>query len=1114
MKFFDHIFQENVGCYYGVSGLNVELNCVYIYNAFLRRKRGILVVTNSLYEANVLYGKLSNYTDRVLFFPMDDFITSEAIAISPEFKSERISTLNTLVGDNCYIVVTNLMGLLRYLPSKDTWKKHIIHLEKGDQVERDYLVNQLFEMGYERESVVGETGKLGVRGYVLDVFPIGMDNPVRIEFWGDEVDSVKVFDLESQLSKEEVSAVDIYPYTEFLVNDCRDGLEKKQKYLKHYSKEISSLWEYVGGYQCFYYDYNQIEEGYRILRETIIGYDKDNYGTSGIKTNYMYDLQDVCFEREVFLMNFDNILPHIKLDMEEKYVSGNVEKYNGNIELIKKDLAKFLLHHKTVVICVENEHAVDRVLKYVDNVEIFRTSEDNIILGKVNIIVKGIEEGFLFDEYVVISSNDLFRNNEVKKKYNNKFKLGTKIGNVSNISRGDYIVHEAHGIGIYDELCTIVKNGYKKDYIKLIYDGGDVLYIPVEKIERISKFSGKEGVCVKLDNLGSDRWKKKKARVRGRLEEIAANLMKVSAEREAMKGFAFSEDDENQVLFDSEFQFEETVDQLKAIQAIKYEMEKAKPMDMLLCGDVGYGKTEVAFRAIFKAVNDGKQVAYLCPTTILSNQQYKNAVARFSSFPVNIALLNRFVDKKKQLQVLEDLKDGKIDILFGTHRILSNDIIFKDLGLLVIDEEQRFGVTHKEKIKQYKSNIDVLTLSATPIPRTLQMSMTGIRSLALIETAPAQRLPIQTYVLGENSNVIKDALYKELSRQGQAFILYNHVDNIESKMIELNKLVPEARMDYAHGQMTKQELENKMQDFIDHRFDVLVCTTIIETGIDIPNVNTLIIMDADRFGLSQLYQIRGRIGRSDKIGYAYLMYDNHKMLNDIAVKRLNTIKEFTELGSGFKIAMRDLSIRGAGDILGSEQSGFIDTIGIELYLKMLKDAVAKIKGEYVEEEVDENLDNRSLIDVDTHIGDDYIADDDLKIEIHKKINEVNSMEKLNEVKAELENRFGRVSREMEIYMYEEWFEKLASKLEIKRVKQTKTLVDLELSEEVSQKINGEDLFMLSYEVSKKFKLNYRENKIHIVLELVNLEKHFLFYLIELLQKVIDSLGIGDVEGNQ
>lgn len=1105
MNFFDNIFQVKDDNYYGVSGLTPELNCIYVYEAFLKCNNGVLVVVNSLYEANILFSKLVNYTYRVLFFPMDDFITSEAIAISPEFKSERINTLNMLVNDNHYIVVTNLMGVLRYLPRKNLWKKSIIHLEKGDNIEREYLLNKLYKIGYERETIVSETGKLGVRGYVLDIFPIGMDKPIRIEFWGDEIDSIKTFDLESQLSLEEVDCIDIYPYTEFLLDNNEDNVDTKQKYLRHYSEEIGAIWDYVGCEKVFYYDYNQIEEGYRILRETIINYDKDNVSNSGIRTDYMYDLSDIKFENEVFLMNFDNILPHVKLNFEDKYVSCNVEKYNGNVDLVKRDLDKFLINKKTVILCIENESAVNRFIKYMNNNFIVKTTENNIVDGRINLIIKQIDTGFIYSDYVVISSNDLFRIGEGKKKFKNKFKLGTKISSVSNISRGDYIVHEAHGIGIYDELCTLTKNGYKKDYIKLIYDGGDVLYIPVEKIDRISKFSGKEGVSVRLDSLGSDKWRKKKARVRSRLEDIAANLMRVSAEREAMKGFAFSSDDENQILFDSEFNHEETSDQLRAIDTIKREMELSKPMDMLLCGDVGYGKTEVAFRAMFKAVNDGKQVAYLCPTTILSNQQYKNAIDRFSTFPINIALLNRFVDRKKQMQIINDLKDGKIDILFGTHRILGKDVIFKDLGLLVIDEEQRFGVTHKEKIKQYKSNIDVLTLSATPIPRTLQMSMSGVRSLALIETAPAQRLPIQTYVLGENNNVIKDALYKELSRNGQAFILYNYVDDIEKKMMDINKLVPEARMDFAHGRMTKMELEDKMQAFIDHEYDVLVCTTIIETGIDIPNVNTLIIMDADRFGLSQLYQIRGRIGRSDKIGYAYLMYNSHKELNDIAIKRLNTIKEFTELGSGFKIAMRDLSIRGAGDILGSEQSGFIDTIGIELYLKMLKDAVDKIKGVYVEEDVDDNLDNRSLIEVDTHIGDDYINDDDLKIEIHKKINEVNSIEKFNEVKSELEDRFGKISLELEIYMYEEWFEKLASKLGIKKVNQTKTFVDLELSEDISKKINGEELFMLSYEVCKKFKLSYKENKIHIILEIVNLDKHFLLYLIELLTRVLDKI---------
>ena len=1105
MNFFDCLFDVCSSNYYGVSGLNSELNSLYVYNSFIKYRKGMVVVTNSLYEANILFNKLLNYTDRVLFFPMDDFITSEAIAVSPEFKSERIHTLNQLSNSSNYIVVTNLMGFLRYLPPVEIWKKNVILLKKGVIIERDRLIHQLYNIGYERDTVVSETGKLGVRGYVLDVFPIDFDYPIRIEFWGDEIDNIKYFDVDTQLTLKVADEVQIYPYTEFLLDEEIEIKQKFQKYLKYYSKKISSLCDYVNNYMCFYYDYNQIEEGYRLLRETIFNYDKDNRNTSGIQTDYMYDLNDIHFLNEVFLMNFDNILMNVKLDIERKYTSSEVEHYNGNFKLLKNDLGKFLLRHKTVIICVDSDHTRERINKYFEGMDIFNASENNIIKEKINIIIKNIDCGFIYNDYVVISNNDMFHTSEVRKKYKNKFKIGSKINDISNISKGDYIVHESHGVGIYDELCTIVKNGYKKDYIKLIYDGGDVLYIPVEKIDRISKFSGKEGISVRLDSLSNDKWQRKKARVRSRLEDIAANLIKVSAEREAMKGFAFSSDDETQVMFDSEFEFDETPDQLKAISAVKYEMEKLSPMDMLLCGDVGYGKTEVAFRAMFKAVNDGKQVAYLCPTTILSNQQYKSALKRFEKFHVSIALLNRFVDHKKQHMIIEDVKKGKIDILFGTHRILSNDISFHDLGLLVIDEEQRFGVTHKEKIKQYKANIDVLTLSATPIPRTLQMSMTGIRSLSLIETPPLQRLPIQTYVLGENNNVIKDALYKELSRRGQAFILYNHVDDIERKMLELNRLVPEARMDFAHGKMTKRELEDKMQSFIDYQFDVLVCTTIIETGIDIPNVNTLIIIDADHFGLSQLYQIRGRIGRSNKIGYAYLMYNSHKALNETAVKRLNVIKEFTELGSGYKIAMRDLSIRGAGDILGSEQSGFIDTIGIELYLKMLKDAVDKIKGEYVEEDVDETLDNCSLIDVNTHIDDNYIKDDKLKIEIHKKINEVDSIEKLIAVKNELEDRFGKISYDLEIYMYEEWFEKLANKLEIKKVKQTRDMIDLELSANISKKVQGEDLFLLSYEISRNFKLSFKNNKIHIILELTNLDKHFLLYIIELLSKLIERM---------
>ena len=734
--------------------------------------------------------------------------------------------------------------------------------------------------------------------------------------------------------------------------------------------------------------------------------------------------------------------------------------------------------------------------------DIILAKDDNIVKGKINLLNKNVNEGFIYEDYVVIGRNDLFSVKEEIVKYKSKYKIGTRVQSITNINNGDYVVHEMFGIGIYRGMETINKGGLAKDYIRLEYADGDILYIPVENIDRISKFTGKEGIGVKLNSLSNDNWNKKKNKVREKLASIAGDLIKVSAEREVTSGYAFSQDDENQAIFESEFVYTETPDQVRATNMIKTEMEKSKPMDMLLCGDVGYGKTEVAFRAMFKAVNDCKQVAYLCPTTILSNQQYEAAKERFATFPINIALINRFVDKGKQTQILDDLAKGKIDILFGTHRLLSDDVKYKDLGLLIVDEEQRFGVTHKEKIKKYKANVDVLTLSATPIPRTLQMSLTGIRSLALIETPPKERYPIQTYVLEESNLVIKDAIYKELSRNGQVFILYNNVEKIEDKVLEIRNLVPEAKIDFAHGQMTKDSLENKMNNFVNGKFNVLICTTIIETGIDIPNVNTLIIIDADRFGLSQLYQIRGRIGRSNKIGYAYLMYDKHKFLNDVAIKRLDTIKEFTELGSGFKIAMRDLSIRGAGDILGREQSGFIDTVGIDLYLKLLNEAVKKAKGEEIITVSDDNSKNeKPLISVSTHIDDDYVDETELKILIHKKINEVNSYDSFCKIKDELEDRFGKINDEMVIYMYEEWFSKLAKSLDIDSVVDTEKMVDVTLPREISDKIQGDKLFAEAYNVNRNFKLSYKHNEIHIILDKLKLEKHYLMYLIAILIKI-------------
>ena len=1103
MAFFDNLFDTSNKDEQLVTGLNRELNCIYIYDYFNKYNKNILIVTNSLYEANDLYNRLINYTDRVLFFPMDDFMTSEASIISPELMIERLNTLNKILEDDKYIVISNLLGLLRYLPSKSLYESKIIKLNSGKDVNRDVLINKLFDLGYEKVPIVTKTGEMAIRGYVIDIFPIGIDNPIRIEFWGDTIDSIKYFDLDSQISNACLDEISIYPFTEFLLDNKNDIDSKmfKQKYLPHYSQIVQGIWNYLGNYTLFYYDYNQIIEAYRLLRENIINY--DNEINDSIKTNYMFDISDVKYNNIIYMLEFDNLLD-INIKNKYNYLSSSIDNYQGDFEKIKTSLYKYINSGKTVVMCIDNKNVTKRVVNYLDILDdVILTNDKEIIKNKINIINKYIISGFIYNDYVVISSNDLFGRIEEKRKVKNKYKVGSKISNIDNLEKGDFIVHIDHGIGQYIELCTLIKNGLKKDYIKLLYADGDILYLPVEKIDKITKFNGREGAAIRLDKLGTDSWNKKKARVRSKLENIAGDLIRVSAERENSKGYAFSPDDENQILFESKFKYTATPDQERAINIIKREMEKDKPMDMLLCGDVGYGKTEVAFRAIFKAVNDGKQVAYLCPTTILSSQQYNSALDRFSDFPINIALLNRFTSVKDQNIIFDNLKNGKIDILFGTHKLLNDKVDFKDLGLLIIDEEQRFGVVHKEKVKKYKSSIDVLTLSATPIPRTLQMSMSGIRGLALIETPPEKRRPIQTYVMPESINIIKDAIYKELSRNGQIFMLYNSVEKIDSKLEEISKLVPEANIRYAHGRMTKIELENIMLDFTNHKFDILLCTTIIETGIDIPNVNTLIVLDADKFGLSQLYQIRGRIGRSDRIGYAYLMYNGKKELNDLAVKRLNTIKEFTELGSGFKIAMRDLSIRGAGDILGSEQSGFIDSIGIDLYLKMLKEEVDKLKGIKVEEDKEESI--KPLIEVETHISSEYAPDDEIKLELHKLINNINSEEDIENLCKVIKDRFGKVTEEMIIYMHEEWFEKQAKSLNITETKQTKTYIEIVLPQYISKQIDGEKLFFAAYEISRYFRFSYNNNQIHIYLDTIKLDKHFIYYLNDLLGIIIKEI---------
>lgn len=1081
MSFLDKIFE--IKDEKEVIGLTTELKSLYIYQKFKNTEKSILVVAPGLNEASKIYNSLTHYTDKVWFFPMDDFLTSEAIAISPEFKTSRLETINKLTTEEKIIVVTNLMGYLRYLPPKEKFINNSITLKQGEEYNLEKLKTKLQEIGYKRETTVTMTGEVAPRGYVIDIFPINNTEPVRIEFWSDTVDTIKNFEINSQRTTNTLKEITIFPNTEELIkNNFEIPYREMPKYID--IKNISNYSNFIEVYD----NYLDLKNSYKLLKEEIEEY---NISTNRDKeTKYMFDLEKLIKKDAIIFEQFDN-----KNETKSKtYKTANIENFPKSKNDINKRLNNYLKTKKKVILFLDNRYQANKLIENLENSNLLLTNENEIFNKKINIIIKKINSGFETEQYIVITNRELW-NQKSENAYKTKFRYGSRIKDITKLNIGDYVVHGTHGIGRYEGIKTIDKQGIKKDYLTVEYQGKDKLYIPVEKLELITKYSGKEGVIPRLNKLGSQDWIKTKAKARKRAEDMAEELLNLYAIRESKKGFAFLKDDEDQMNFEKEFKYEETADQLKVTEEIKKDMQTDKPMDRLLCGDVGYGKTEVAFRAIFKCILSGKQAAILCPTTILSAQHYQNAIERFKSYPVDIAILNRFITSKELKETLEKLKTGQIDLLIGTHRLLSEDVKFKDLGLLVIDEEQRFGVKHKEKIKEYKNNIDVLTLSATPIPRTLQMSMAGIRSLSMIETPPAQRYPIQTYVLAENKQIIKDAINKELSRNGQAFILYNKIANIEEKKYELMQIVPDAKIEIAHGKMDKNKLESIMLKFQNHEFDVLLCTTIIETGIDIPSVNTLIIIDADKFGLSQLYQIRGRIGRSNKVAYCYLMYNNRKILTEIATKRLKVIKEFTELGSGFSIAMRDLSIRGAGDILGNRQAGFIDSIGIELFLEMLNEEINKLKG--IEPKQQEE-DTKPVVEVNTAISNNYVSDEELKIEIHKLINTIDSKEKLIEVKNELEDRFGKINEDIEIYMHEQLLEKMTQELNITNIRQTKNFIEVPINKKQAETINGEELFYQITKMGKMFRFTSRLNSLYIILDTVKLEKHYIYYLIELM----------------
>lgn len=1030
----------------GIKKISISDNEIYnqfLLYIFFKYKKSILLVMPTLNEATDKYNNLKSYIDEAYLFPEDDFITKSAIAVSPELLYMRINLLNQINSKKPKIVIVHLNSYIKKLPNIKKYQEQKIKLNIGKKIDRKKLVEQLIDYGYKKESIVYNTAEFSIRGFVLDIFPVGEENPIRFEMFDNEIEKIKYFNPITQRSTKEINEIVILSLNE------------------NYDDNDASIREYLTDKIVLYHNYNQIKLQEKLIQPQL------NY--LNIKSN-IFSLDSLIEKDDLYIDTINNKNKDLIIK------SKSIENYCLNKEKFINDII-----NNNGTLFSSNKNFINEMLN---------------INNKLKINYNYLNSGFIYNESYFFSENDLYNNN-IKISKKQKENYGSSITSIDSINIGDYVVHRKNGIGIYKGITTIEKNKIKKDYILIQYKGNDKLYVPVEDISKLYKYSSKEGMKPTINKLNSIEWTKTKLKIKERIKSITSDLLKIYKEREKAIIEPFEKDDENQILFENEFEYEETVDQIKTINEIKKDLEKPRPMERLLCGDVGYGKTEVIFRAMFKAVENKYQVAYLCPTTILCYQQYEAAIKRFRNFAVNIEIINRHYTNKQVQAKLKQLKEGKIDIIFGTHRLLSNDVEYKNLGLLVIDEEHRFGVAQKEKIKKLKSNVHVLSVSATPIPRSLQMSLVGIRDLSLIESAPQNRYPVQTYVIEYNEMLIREVILKEKSRNGQSFILYNNVVNMNKYVDKIKKLIPEVRICYAHGKMTKSEMQDIVYNFKEKKYDVLVSTTIIENGIDIPNANTIIVIDSDKFGLSQLYQIRGRVGRSDKIAYAYLMYRKEKILTTTAVKRLDAIKEFTELGSGYKISMRDLSIRGAGDILGKEQAGFIDSIGVSMYLQLIKEEVEGTSTQ--EDEIVET--KESMINISTHIGEEYTTDNDIIISLHKKINGITNKKELSCVLSEIKDRFGITNPELELYAHEKYIEKLLTIINIKIIENDNLKTILKLSKESYQNLNIEELFIKSMNITTKFNFSYKNNNVVITLLKASLEKNYLYYIEEILEVI-------------
>ncbi|MBO6048073.1 MAG: transcription-repair coupling factor [Erysipelotrichaceae bacterium] len=1078
-------------------------------SSFLRTHQTMIVVKENRIQAMRLYQAVSALINDVVVYPADESLRIEAVAYSYELLAERINALYQLTR-HPVICIAHTHSVTRYLPSPELFNDSIMHLHVGDVIEPIVLREHLRKMGYMMTQRVDSPFYMAKRGGVMDVYSIQYDDPIRIEFFDDEIDSISFFDKDTQRRKTEALEVSILPATDMLYDEEQslkaiEGIqelmtkvdlpeEMKDELQTNITMDIESLKAF--DYEPRIYQYMAMMSQHSIFeyapQATIItasyqGILNQYKDFTSDTFRYIYELHSVgqmlkglklVLDPQPLLKKRIDFVAFKEKDNQIPFNAHAVEIALINEHAFLVQLKDYLAANK-VVICVETERQLNSVSQYLDNVSLpyVLADDDAMIYDGITLYRGELKRGIeLVDEHVVfLTSYELFKSAPAKKRVT-RYKDAVNLRDYNELNVGDYVVHDSCGIGRYVGIQTLLVDDVHRDYLKIAYKGMDVLYVPVENFKLIRKYVSRDGKAPRLHAMNSPKWQREKARVRQKVDGLADELIALYAQRMAQEGFAFSPDDDYQLEFESRFGYELTPDQLRSVEEIKADMEKPQPMDRLLCGDVGFGKTEVALRACFKAILNDKQCAFLCPTTILSQQHYNTMLERFKEFPVTVALLNRFTSTKERNQILHDLKHGRIDLLVGTHRILSKDVRFKDLGLLCIDEEQRFGVRQKETIKELKKTVDVLTLTATPIPRTLQMSLMGIRGLSTIDTPPLNRLPVQTYVSERSLPLIKQVIERELGRNGQVFYLFNNTERIEEVALTIRNLVPYARIGVGHGQMDKRRLEKIMQDFVEGKYDVLVCTTIIETGIDIPNANTIIVEDADRFGLAQLYQIRGRVGRSERLAYAYLLYRRNKQMTEEAAKRLKAIKEFTQLGSGYKIAMRDLSIRGAGDILGSTQAGFIDTVGFDMYMKILQDAIDEKQGTPKKET--DVVPSRNL-KVDGYIPDDYVDNDIEKIDLYNHIYEANTLEELSKVEVELKDLYGHIPIQINNIVIKRRFEILSHDVIIEDVNDYSKGLAVTFTKDFSDSVDGVKLFEHVYEFLKNAKLQYTQKRIII-----------------------------------